>query len=167
MVTIKLKVKRHAFSLIGKYTIFDEQGGQRWSAQGEVGARWNKFHVFDEKGEEKAFIWGEYPSIGPRFKIYCIKIGNQTYIVKSEGSTPLHIRFIVEGTDWTVLAGLGAVQFDTTDSTGYVSQMKKGATGFDLYALKEDAELLILCVALAVDGITQSKGGVGLQVFGG
>ena len=148
---MKLYIKQKVFSWSDRFTIWDEQGDERWYAQGEIFSWGRKLHILDAGGREVAFIRQKLLSFLQR---YFIEIDNNTYTFVKE-FTFLKPRFNLEGVGWTASGDFWAHEYEVSDGPDCIMSLsKKWFTWGDSYELdipNPENELLGLCVALTID----------------
>ncbi|MDR1794179.1 MAG: LURP-one-related family protein [Erysipelotrichaceae bacterium] len=148
---MKLYMKQKVFSWRDKFSIFDEQGAERWAAKGEILTIGRKLHIYDLLGNEAAFIHQKVLTFLPR---YFIDIKDKTYTMVKE-LTLLKPRFRIEGTNWKASGDFLAHEYRIDDDVECIMSISKRWISFgDSYELnieKDQNELLALCVALTID----------------
>ncbi|MCL1917352.1 MAG: LURP-one-related family protein [Peptococcaceae bacterium] len=148
---MKLYIKQKAFSWRDKFTIKDDNGADRWFAQGESFSSGRKLRLYDAFGNEAAFIRQKTMSFQPR---YFIELGGAVYTVKSE-FTFMHTRISIEGVPWKMNGDAWAHKFELYDDMGAIMRISKRGfiwgDSYELDILNPDHELLCLCIALTVE----------------
>ena len=148
---MKLYIKQKVFSWSDRFTIWDEQGNERWYGQGEIFSWGRKLHVLNTGGQEVAFIRQKLLSFLQR---YFIEINNHTYTFVKE-FTFLKPRFHLEGIGWTASGDFWAHEYEVSNGSDCIMSLsKKWFTWGDSYELdipNPENELLALCVALTID----------------
>ena len=148
---MKLYIKQKVFSWRDKFSVLDEQEGQRWFVQGEIFSWGRKLRVYDPQGRESASIKQKLLSFLPH---YFIEIGGVTYTLVKE-FTLLKPRFRLENSNWVVSGNFLAHEYEVTDGAERImSLLKHWFTWGDSYELDipyAENELLALCVALTID----------------
>ena len=56
---MKLYIKQHIFTWGDRFSIFDENGNERYYVEGEIFTWGKKLHLYDHQGREQAFIQQE------------------------------------------------------------------------------------------------------------
>jgi uncharacterized protein YxjI len=147
-------MKQKAFSWRDRFAVWDEQGRERWFAQGEIFTWGRKLHVLSPDGVERAFIRQKVLSLLPR---YYIEIGGDVFTVVKE-FTFFKPRYRLENTNWTIHGDFWAHEYEISDHKACVMRMSKHwftlGDSYELDIPQAENELLALCVALAVDCIT-------------
>ena len=147
---MKLYIKQRAFSWRDRFAVKQENGADRWFAQGEFFSWGRKLHVYDAQGQETAFIRRKMMSFLPR---YFIELGEAVFAMKKEFS--LRPRYSIEGVPWQMIGDFWAHEYELSDDSGPVMRMSKHwFTWGDSYELdipNPNNELLCLCIALTVD----------------
>jgi len=148
---VRLYIKQKVFSWRDRFTIKNESGADRWSAQGEIFSWGRKLHIYDVSGREAAFIRQKMLTFLPR---YFIEIGGAVYTIKKE-FTLLRPKFSIEGVPWRMGGNVWAHEYELFDSVGPIMRMSKHwftwGDSYELDILNPANELLCLCIALTVD----------------
>jgi uncharacterized protein YxjI len=148
---MKLYIKQKIFSWRDKFSVMDENGTERWFAQGEIFSWGRKLHVYNAMGQEAAFIRQKLMTFLSR---YIIELNGQSYTLVKH-FTFFKPRFSVENTNWAMDGNFWEHEYAINDGNEYVMRMSKSwFTWGDSYELDipdERNELLALCIALAVD----------------
>jgi uncharacterized protein YxjI len=148
---MKLYIKQKVFSWGDRFLIKDEEGGDRYSAQGEILSWGRKLHLFDGNGQEVAFIRQKLLTWLSR---YFIEIDNQTYTLVKE-FTFLHQRFHLDELPWVIEGNFSAHEYMISQGEEIIMSMSKHwLTWGDSYELdipNPEHELLCLCIALGID----------------
>ena len=128
---MNLCMKQKVFSWGDRFTVWDENGNDRYYVRGEVFSLGKKLHLTDTAGAEVAFIQQKAFSFKPRFYVY-MNGALQAEIVKD--FTFFTQRYRVEGMDWEVNGNFGAHDYEICIS-------------------ENENEQLVLAVVLAIDAV--------------
>lgn len=151
---MNLCMKQKVFSWGDRFTVWDENGNDRYYVRGEVFSLGKKLHLTDTTGAEVAFIQQKAFSFRPRFYVYMNDV-LQAEIVKDFTLFTQHYR--VEGMDWEVNGNFGAHDYEISGARGTVASVhKQWFTWGDCYEIcisENENEQLVLAVVLAIDAV--------------
>ena len=151
---MNLCMKQKVFSWGDRFTVWDENGNDRYYVCGEVFSLGKKLHLTDTTGAEVAFIQQKAFSFRPRFYVYMNDV-LQAEIVKDFTLFTQHYR--VEGMDWEVNGNFGAHDYEISGARGTVASVhKQWFTWGDCYEIcisENENEQLVLAVVLAIDAV--------------
>lgn len=151
---MKLYIRQKAFSWVDRFTVFDENGADKYYVEGELFSWGKKLHVTDVNGREAAFIQQKVSSFTPRFFVY-IDGRECAEIVKR--FTFFYEKYEIEGLDWTIEGDFWLHEYRITQNgREIVSLSKEWFTWGDCYALDiadPKNETLALAVVLAIDAV--------------
>lgn len=151
---MNLCMKQKVFSWGDRFTVWDENGNDRYYVRGEVFSLGKKLHLTDTAGAEVAFIQQKAFSFKPRFYVY-MNGALRAEIVKD--FTFFTQRYRVEGMDWEVNGNLGAHDYEISGARGTVASIhKQWFTWGDCYEIcisENENEQLVLAVVLAIDAV--------------
>ena len=125
---MKLCIRQKVFSWVDRFTVFDENGADKYYVEGELFSWGKKLRVTDVNGREAAFIQQKVSSFTPRF--FCV--------------------WTIEGDFWLHEYRI------TQNGREIVSLSKEWFTWGDCYALDivdPKNETLALAVVLAIDAV--------------
>ena len=117
---MNLCMKQKVFSWGDRFTVWDENGNDRYYVRGEVFSLGKKLHLTDTTGAEVAFIQQKAFSFRPRFYVY-MNGALQAEIVKD--FTFFTQRYRVEGMDWEVNGNFGAHDYEISGARGTVADV--------------------------------------------
>ena len=134
---MKLCIRQKVFSWVDRFTVFDENGADKYYVEGEL------------------FSWGKkLSSFMPRFFVY-IDGRECAEIVKR--FTFFYEKYEIEGLDWTIEGDFWLHEYRITQNgREIVSLSKEWFTWGDCYALDiadPKNETLALAVVLAIDAV--------------
>ena len=151
---MKLCIKQKVFSWIDRFTVFDENGADKYYVEGEFFSWGKKLHITDLTGRETAFIQQKVFSMLPRFFVY-IDGEERAEIVKR--FTLFYEKYEIEGLDWTIEGDFWAHEYCIAQNgREIVSISKTWFTWGDCYQLDiadPANETLALAVVLAIDAV--------------
>ena len=149
---MKLYMKQKVFSWRDRFFVKDENGSDRYSAQGEILSLGKRLHVYDSGGAEVAFIRQKVMSWLPRFfvemdgGVVCTIVKEFTFFRQS---------YRVEGLPWHLAGDFWAHEYSLTENGREIMRLSKNwFTWGDSYEMNindSQNELMCLCIALAVD----------------
>lgn len=157
---MKLFLKQKVFSWRDRFFVKDENGGDRFSVEGEIFTWGKKLHIYDANGIETAFIRQKVWSWLPR---YFIEIGGVVVCEIVKEFTLFKPSYRLEGVPWRMKGDFWAHEYTLYDSNNenhIMSISKKRFSWGDSYELDisdPQNELLCLCVALAVDCVLAAQ----------
>jgi uncharacterized protein YxjI len=153
-------MKQKVFSWRDRFSVKDENGSDRFFAQGELFTWGKKLHVHEPDGKEAAFIRQIVLSWLPR---YAVEIdGKEVCRVVKEFSF-MKPRYHLEGLPWRLEGDFFAHEYSLYHQDELIMRLsKKWFTWGDSYELdifRPEDERLCLCVALAVDCAVERQTG--------
>ena len=148
---MRLYIKQKVFSWRDKFSVKDQNGADRWFAQGELFSWGRKLHIYDSNGREAAFIRQKLLTLLRR---YYIEINGSVYTLKKE-LTFLHPQYSIEGLSWQMSGDFFAHEYELHDGRNQIMCMSKRwftwGDSYELDIFDPANELMCLCVALAID----------------
>ena len=158
---MKLYIKEKVFSWTDKFTIKDEYGEDRYTAQGELISLGKKLHVYDRFGEEVITIRQKVVSLLPRYTIY-VRGRELGQLVKKISF--LRPKYVLEGPHWEITGNFMALDFTVTQADRQIfSICREWMTWGDSYCVDipdPSLELQALAVVLAIDCANEAGDGV-------
>ena len=158
---MKLYIKEKVFSWTDKFTIKDEYGEDRYTAQGELISIGKKLHVYDRFGEEVITIRQKVVSLLPRYTIY-VRGRELGQLVKKISF--LRPKYVLEGPHWEITGNFMALDFTVTQADRQIfSICREWMTWGDSYCVDipdPSLELQALAVVLAIDCANEAGDGV-------
>lgn len=155
---MKLYIKQKVFSWGDKFTVYDENGNDRYYVEGEVFTLGKKLHLLDTNRNEIAFIHQEIFSFLPRY--YVTVNGAQIAEIKKE-FTFFHHEYTVKGLGWSVSGDFFTHDFEVTANGQTVASVQKEWFTFgDAYAIDIAPavnEINALAVVLVIDACIDAQ----------
>ncbi len=156
---MKLYLKQKVFSWGDKFTVYDEDGNDKYYVEGEIFSFGKKLHVYDLGGNEAAFIHQEVFSFLPK---YYINIGGNDVAEVKKHFTFFKHEYSVEGFGWSVHGDFWEHEYEITDGDRTIASVyREWFTFGDAYAIDISfgvREIDVLSVALIIDAvISQSR----------
>lgn len=152
MLFLKLYMKQKVFSWKDKFTVWDENGNERFYVEGELFSWGKKLHVYDSNRNEVAFISQKVFSFLPRF--FVTVNGVEVAEIVKEFTFFKH-KYSISGLDWEVDGNFLAHEY-TVSCAGdpIVTIQKEWMTWGDSYMLditNAADEIPALAVVLTID----------------
>lgn len=155
---MKLYIKQKVFSWKDKFTVYDEQGRDRYYVEGEFFSWGKKLHVYDTAGNEVAFIQQKVMSFLPRFFVYVNGVEIAEIVKEFTFFKP---KYSIEGLGWEINGNFFAHDYEITkNGRPIVSIMKEWMTWGDCYELdiaNPQDEIVALSVVLTIDCVMASQ----------
>lgn len=149
---MSLYIKQKIFTWGDKFSVYDENGNEKYYVRGEVFTLGKKLHLYDKSGNELAFIEQKPFSFLPKFNI--IRRGCDVAQVIKE-FTFFKQRYTVDGFGWLVQGNFFDHAYEITrGGTSVASVSKEWFTLGDAYEIRfaEGAdEVNVLSVVLVID----------------
>ncbi len=149
---MKLLIEEHAFSWNDRFRICDEEGRDRYYAEGELFSWGKKLHICDRLGREVAYIEQKLFSFKPRYQVFVH--GHMIGEVVREFSFFIP-RYTVEGADWDVEGDFTAHDYTVLRGGAMIAEITRRWFSFgDCYVLNIENpadELCALALVLAID----------------
>ena len=153
---MKFYIKQKVFSFGDKFSIYDENGNERYFVKGEVFSFGKKLHLFDLGGNELAFIAQKVFSFLPTYRVF--RYGNQVAEVV-RNFTFFRQEYTVKGPSWHVQGDFLSHEFALYDNERQVAAVsKEWFTWGDTYAIDiaDDADVITaLSVVLILDAVME------------
>ena len=155
---MSLYIKQKIFTWGDKFSVYDENGNEKYFVRGEVFTLGKKLHVYDKHGCELVFIEQKPFSFLPKFNI--IRHGCEVAQVIKE-FTFFKQKYIVDGLGWTVQGNFFDHTYEITcGGTRVASVSKEWFTLGDAYEIRfgDGAdEVNVLAVVLVIDACIASQ----------
>ena len=147
---MRLLIKQKVFSWRDRFVIKDENGNDRYYAEGEVFSWAKKLHIYDLSGREVAYIEQKIWSWMPKY--YIFRNGSLVALIRKELSF-LHPKYTLEGPGWTVEGSFWEHDYDILEQGRKIAGVRKEwFTWGDFYVLADGwDEVLALAVVLTID----------------
>lgn len=150
---MKLYLKQKVFSWRGRFFVKDQEGYDRYAAEGELFSLGHRLRVYDADGREVALIRQKIMSFMPRF---IVDINGQEVFEIVQKFAFFRHNFRLNGLPWYLSGDFWGHEYSLDDESGrrvmYLSkQWFTWGDSYELHITDPKEELLCLCVALAVD----------------
>ena len=96
---MKLLIQQKVFSFRDRFSVYDENGDDRYLVQGELFSWGKKLHVTDRDGRELASVEQQLFTFRPRYAVYA---GGALLCEVVKELSLFRPRYTVEGIDWEV-----------------------------------------------------------------
>lgn len=154
---MKLYLKQKVFSWGDKFTVYDENGNDKYYVKGEVFSFGKKLHIYDLTGSEVCYIYQKVMSFLPKY--FISKNGeNVAQVVKN--FTLFHQSYSVEGFGWSVEGDFFAHEYELFSQRGTAATVSKQWFSFgDFYEINTADyvnEIDALAVVLVIDACLQA-----------
>lgn len=152
---MRLNIRQQVFSLVDRFSIMNDQGQERYYAEGEFFTWGRKLHVYDRSGYEVLYIEQKLFTFLHRYRIYCH--GSYAAELVREFSL-FYPSFTVEGPDWRITGSPWEHEYSMYRRDGHSAAVvsREWFTWGDCYTLdveRPEDELLALGVLLGLDCI--------------
>ncbi len=155
---MKLYIREKVFSWADKFRVFDENGNDRYTVEGEVLSWGKKLHVYDRHGREVAYIEQKLFTLMPRYLVYVA--GREIAEIRKE-FTLFFPKFRIDGLGWEIDGSFWEHNYEITENgRPIVSIEKEWMTWGDSYALDIAAgadEILALAVVVTIDCVAEQR----------
>ena len=155
---MKLYLKQKFFSWCDKFTVYDENGRDKYYIEGEFFSFGKKLHIYNLSGNEVAFIRQEVFSFLPR---YYINVGGKDVASVKKHFTLFKQEYSVEGFGWGVFGDFFDHEYTINDNGRIVASVyKEWFTFGDAYAIdiSDDVdEISALSVTLIIDAVISAE----------
>jgi uncharacterized protein YxjI len=154
---MKLMIKQKVFSWGDKFTVYDEDGNEKYKVEGEVFSLGKKLHVYDLAGTELVFIHQKLLSFMPKFFVTI----NGKEIAEIKSKLSFKPKYQVDGLNWQVEGNFTGHDYAIYAEDGPVVEIRKEwMTWGDTYGLNiADPlhELPALAIVLAIDAVQEQQ----------
>ena len=155
---MKLYIKQKIFSWGDRFSIYDRDGNERYTVQGEVFSFGKKLHLYDRFGVEQAFIRQQLLRFRPT---YTVERHGTVFAEVVQRFTFFRQSYYISGPDWTVEGNLWNHEYRIySGKTPIVSVFKKWFTLGDAYEIDIDPcidEIAALATVLVIDACIEAQ----------
>lgn len=155
---MKLYIKQKVFSWADRFTVWDEQGNDRYFVEGEVFSWGKKLHVYNRAGEESAFIRQEVWSFLPKYYVY---LGQRQVAEIVKEFSLFFPKYRIDGLGWEVNGDFWDHDYEITKNCRpIVSIHKTWMSWGDCYEVEiadPADEIIALAVVLAIDCVLAAQ----------
>lgn len=155
---MKLYIREKVFSWADKFHVYDENGNERYTVEGEVFSWGKKLHVYNMHGREVAFIQQKLFTWMPRYTVSVD--GCQIAEIRKE-FTLFFPKFCIDGLGWEINGSFLEHNYEITEhGAPIVSIEKEWMTWGDCYQLDIATgvdEILALAVVVTIDCVAEQN----------
>lgn len=155
---MKLYIKQKIFSWNDKFSVYDENGTERYFVEGELFSWGKKLHVYDHARGEAAFIRQEVFTLMPKF---IVSVNGQDIAEIVKEFTFFKPRYRIDGLGWEIDGDFWDHDYEITkNGRTIVSLSKEWFTWGDCYELdieSQEDEIVALAVVLAIDCVLAAQ----------
>lgn len=149
---MKLCIKQKVFSWKNRFTVFDEDGNERYFVEGELFSFGHKLHVFDTSAQEMIYIEQRLFTFLPKYDIYLY--GQYLCQIVKEFSF-FRPKYTIENKRWSIEGDYWAHEYQVCQDGKPIADISKQWFTFgDCYCLdivEEAYEQTALALVLAID----------------
>ncbi|MBQ7336896.1 MAG: LURP-one-related family protein [Clostridia bacterium] len=155
---MRLYLKQKVFSFRDKFTLYDENGHDRYYVEGEVFSFGKKLHIMDTAGNELAMIRQRLMTFLP---CYSVEIGGATVAEVVKKFTFFRNEYTIEGLGWTVHGNMFDHEYEIYSGNQIVAQVRKEWFTFgDAYEIEISPNahfVTALAVVLVIDACLEQQ----------
>ena len=155
---MKLYMKQKIFSWNDKFSIYDENGEERYFVEGELFSWGKKLHVYNREQKEAAFIRQEIFTLLPKF---IVSIDGQDIAEIVKEFTFFKPKYRIDGLGWAIQGDFWDHDYEIAKGGNTIVRIcKRWFTWGDCYELDvEDPEdeIVALSVVLAIDCVLDAQ----------
>lgn len=153
---MKLYLKQKVFSWGDKFTVYDENGNDKYYVKGEVFSFGKKLHIYDLSGNEVCYIYQKLMSFLPK---YFISKNGEDVAQVVKNFTLFHQSYSIEGFNWSVEGDFFAHEYEISSQTGTVAVISKEwftwGDAYEISIAEGVDEIDALAVVLVIDACLQ------------
>ncbi|MBE6656894.1 MAG: hypothetical protein E7604_00450 [Ruminococcaceae bacterium] len=156
---MQLYIQQKIFSWGDRFSIYDEDGQEQYSVEGEIFTLGRKLHLYDRRNIEVAYIEQQLFAFLPRYVIY----RDETAVAEVlKEFMFFHPEYTVEGPGWHVQGDFFDHDYSVTDAGGHnvATVQKEWFTLGDAYCIDiaPDADpITALAVVLVIDACMDAQ----------
>jgi len=153
-----LCIKQKVFSWRDRFSVFDDNGNDRYFIEGELMSFAKKLHVYDAQMNEVAFIRQKLWSFMSKYEIYIAG----ALIGTMSAKFAFKPRYLIEELGWEITGNFWAHDYaiQNTDGGTVAGIHKQWFTWGDCYAVDiadPNDQLPALCAALVIDCVLAAQ----------
>ncbi len=152
---MQLSMKAKSFTFSDKFTIWDEDGNDKYYVVGSMFGSGSHLHIRDTNGNEVASIREKIITLKPKYYIY---VGEEQIGQIVKETTLFKSKYKVSGVDWVIKGDIDDHKYSIMkDKVTIVSVKKKRFSLTNSYVLDiedDKDELPALAAVLAIDMVT-------------
>ena len=155
---MNLYIKQHIFTWGDQFSIYDEEGREKYCVEGEIFTWGKKLHLSDLLGNELAFIEQELFTFLPKYHVS--RNGARIAEVVKEFTFFKH-EYSVNGLGWKVHGDFWDHEYEITDGDRMIASVsKEWMTWGDAYEIRFGSsvdEVAALAVVLVIDACIEAE----------
>ena len=155
---MKLYMREKVFSWNERFTVWDENGNDKYYVEGEFFSLGKKLHLLGACGDEVAFIRQELLTLMPRFTVTVA--GREIAQIRKE-FTFFFQRYVIDGLGWEIDGDVWAHDYEIRKNGRIIVRItKEWLTWGDSYVLDildPADELVALAVVLTIDCVAEAS----------
>ena len=155
---MNLYIKQRFFSWGDQFSVYDQNGTEKYYVKGEVLSWGKKLHLYDLQDRELAFIEQQIFTLLPKYHIY--QNGNEIAEVVKE-FTFFKPEYSVNGLGWQVHGDFWDHEYEITDGNHVIASVsKEWMTWGDTYEIRfwdGVDEISALAVVLVIDACIEAE----------
>ena len=155
---MNLYIKQHVFTWGDTFSVYDEEGKERYYVKGEVFSFGKKLHLYDPAGNELAYIEQKLFSFLPKY--YIQRQGRMIAEIVKE-FTFFKQEYCVNGLEWQVHGDFWDHSYEVVDGGDRIASVsKEWFTLGDAYEIRLNAnvdEVNALAVVLVIDACIDAE----------
>ena len=155
---MKLYIKQHIFTWGDRFSVYDENGKEKYYVEGEIFSWGKKLHLYDLQNRELAFIQQEIMTFLPRYHIS--RNGQEIAEIVKEFTFFKH-EYSVNGLGWSVHGDFWDHEYEITDNGRTIASVsKEWMTWGDSYEIsfaEGVEEVNALAVVLVIDACIEAQ----------
>ena len=155
---MKLYIKEKVFSWNERFTVKDENGWDKYYAEGELFSLGKKLRLLNIHGEEVALIQQQLFTLMPRYSVSVA--GRQIAEIRKE-FTFFFQRYVIDGLGWEIEGSVWEHRYEIRKNGRLIVGLEKECfTWGDSYCLNiadPADEILALAVVLTIDCVAEAQ----------
>ena len=155
---MKLYLKQKVFTLVDKFTLYDEAGNDRYYVQGEAFSIGKKLHILDLNGNEVAMIRQHVWTFLPR---YSVLVGECEVAQVVKKFTFFRNEYAIEGLGWVVHGDMFDHAYEIWNGEQVIARVyKEWMSWGDAYGIDISPEVdpvTALAVVLVIDAFLEQQ----------
>ncbi|MBQ8642807.1 MAG: LURP-one-related family protein [Clostridia bacterium] len=155
---MKLYIQQKIFTWGDKFSVYDGNGEEKYTVEGEILSFGKKLHLYDRQGNELVFIEQQLLTFLPKYLIYR---GEHVIAEVVKEFTFFHTEYSVNGPGWLVQGDFWDHEYSVLDGdTVIASVSKEWFTLGDAYEISISAgadEIAALAVVLVIDACIEAQ----------
>ncbi len=155
---MKLYIQQRIFTFGDEFTIYDENGNEKYYVEGEVFTFGKKLHLYDLSGRELSYIEQRLMTFLPKYEVY---VDGELEATVIREFTFFKQKYTVEGKDWTVDGDFFDHEYELSDKSGVIASVSKEwftlGDAYEIELAEGEDEIAALSVVLIIDACIESN----------